>query len=60
MYEEADCPGPQREYDDENDDFIQLDNGARVSDRGGGAVGEDSVGLPCRRYLITELTEVTV
>ena len=48
MYEETDSPDPEGEYDDEDNDLVHLDNGARVPDLRG-AVGDHSVGFPCHR-----------
>ena len=53
MYEEADGPGPEGEYDDEDNYLVHLDNGARVPDQGG-AVRDHSVAFPCHRDFILE------
>ena len=58
MYEETDSPDPEGEYYDEDNDLVHLDNGARVPNLRG-AVGDHSVGFPCHRDLIMELTGVT-
>ena len=48
MYEETDGPGPEGEYDDEDYDLINFDDGARVPDHAGGAVGDDTVSVSCQ------------
>ena len=47
VYEETDGPYPEGEYDDEDDDLINLDNGARVPHQVG-AVGDDTVSVTCQ------------